>query len=552
MHKLCMKLIPGVVLVLLLGLSACTKARQTSEPITSPMPPQVATKIETAMKAPEKAIRMQALAPELREAYLKEVKGEFAVGTTVKINRESFKQVDEKYGLVEAEVSGQGIYALQLLLTGGEWVIFDMRPKEVAVRPATSIQALKQVANIVRTEAVICKLGFDKRTPVLFVHGLNGNGETWKRDTVQESVERLVDIAIDVFDYEDYHSRWVDHPNIGPKLAQHIACLANESRKAGGLGKVIVVAHSMGGLATRFAANQTDEFTGKKVGDSIGLVVTIGTPHKGTPISDVASALLQTACNFSVLPGPNKPPLDGIANCKEKLSAIFGMQAFMTSGKVDQLPVLPTQVPLLAIAGDVRSFVYYMGVPLPVFGSDLIVPVSSAAIGSKDVSKGGGVEIVKCLSVHPYPIGNPASCEHSNLIKDSTVKEKVVAGIQKYLDSIKVQPFTFYGLSLQLPPGWKVENGQQSDTKVIKQTQNCTGACARFEVWGPSNFGAGFFDECGLEKSSIKFGGKNATSYTFTCPTHKTILWLTEGPALGVFWNGDPHVEAILRTARWS
>ena len=45
--------------------------------------------------------------------------------------------------------------------------------------------------------------------------------------------------------------------------------------------KVIIVAHSMGGLATRFAASMRGPAMPRK----IGMVITIGTPNTGTPLA---------------------------------------------------------------------------------------------------------------------------------------------------------------------------------------------------------------------------------------------------------------------------
>src|SRR5215213_9458500 len=60
--------------------------------------------------------------------------------------------------------------------------------------------------------------------------------------------------------------------------ARHLArCLAKLPQR-----RLMLVGHSMGGLDARFAASRLDP------GRRIGHVVTLGTPHRGTPLADLA------------------------------------------------------------------------------------------------------------------------------------------------------------------------------------------------------------------------------------------------------------------------
>jgi len=121
--------------------------------------------------------------------------------------------------------------------------------------------------------------------PVLFVHGFNSSSQTWTRPatttwttydrTDNASAVELVggiDGALPVlFDYRDRALEWVDDPAIGPALADVIECLSRESGN-----KVIVIAHSMGGLATRFALGDP------VVAAEVSMVITLGTPNLGS------------------------------------------------------------------------------------------------------------------------------------------------------------------------------------------------------------------------------------------------------------------------------
>jgi predicted alpha/beta hydrolase family esterase len=87
---------------------------------------------------------------------------------------------------------------------------------------------------------------------VLLVHGYNSGPQTWNADT-RSTYASVSGVCIDVFDYKNWSTHWVTDSHIGPALAMRIDELASASSSGGGSGKVIIVAHSMGGLATRCA-----------------------------------------------------------------------------------------------------------------------------------------------------------------------------------------------------------------------------------------------------------------------------------------------------------
>jgi hypothetical protein len=113
------------------------------------------------------------------------------------------------------------------------------------------------------------------------------------------------------FDYSDHSLEWVTDPAIGRRLALAIACLADEHDRP-----VTIVAHSMGGLATRQA--QGEIVDGRRVSRSIARVVTVGTPFDGAQLlgfgggiaGDIASELITTAlraCNADFARTPRAP-----------------------------------------------------------------------------------------------------------------------------------------------------------------------------------------------------------------------------------------------------
>ncbi len=116
-------------------------------------------------------------------------------------------------------------------------------------------------------------------TPVLLVHGWNSDSNVWK--SMIQMLDTMPAVAVDSFDYRDVHDQWVDNPGIGQALAERIDCLSRQSTAAGGGGKVVIVAHSMGGLAARCAASPACS-GGPQVADKIGEVITLGTPNEGS------------------------------------------------------------------------------------------------------------------------------------------------------------------------------------------------------------------------------------------------------------------------------
>lgn len=162
-------------------------------------------------------------------------------------------------------------------------------------------------------------------TPVLFVHGINsgpgswtgtgtgtsgagpvpGTGQ-WPLQYVQGSLGSSK-VTGYTFDWSAYSGangttvEWVTtplKPSLGVRLAQAIDCIA---QRAG--HQVIIIAHSMGGLITQYAASIDP-------GD-IAVVFTLGTPYQGSYLASAASGqgpggglgllaqAIQARCGFS-------------------------------------------------------------------------------------------------------------------------------------------------------------------------------------------------------------------------------------------------------------
>jgi len=260
-----------------------------------------------------------------------------------------------------------------------------------------------------------------ENVPVVKVHGLGSQPAIM--DPLDVTVHSEVEgISTFNFDYEHVHNEWVTHEDIGPKLARYIDCLAQASLEGGGKGKVIVLAHSMGGLATRYAVNETvDE---RLVADEVGLVITIGTPHWGSDMAKLCESLgLMPQCRGSA-PLALRPDSSELAN----------------------LPEFPDSIPVRAIAGDVtlRDQLFETEFALDL-NSDVVVNIDSATAFSSDTTVGDGESVFECDGKYSrflgFITGIEATCEHTTMLSTDYIQEDVVQSIEAYLASIAEPEF---------------------------------------------------------------------------------------------------------------
>jgi pimeloyl-ACP methyl ester carboxylesterase len=270
-------------------------------------------------------------------------------------------------------------YMVRLYRTpAGRWLLVETVPTGAATRAASAATARPVSASLLSQDMVAapssCAVDVGTRVPVILVHGWNGSPADWGSPSDGGSMIHVIasmpGVYAEPFDYHQFASSWVTNPAIGPALAQRIDCLARSSLRGGGLGKVILVDHSMGGLATRYAASQT--VGGRRVSDELGLVVTIGTPNLGTAWANFADPLQAAICNSAgtVGPFPSGSP------CGD-YSALQGLSR--DSAQISALPWLPPSVPLRAIAGDVTlSATLFNNTVTDDTSSNLLVGVNSA------------------------------------------------------------------------------------------------------------------------------------------------------------------------------
>lgn len=116
--------------------------------------------------------------------------------------------------------------------------------------------------------------------PVVLVHGWTGSPLSGTAAALKSRLGGK--ISTFTFDYSKWAADWPTNANIAPCLAQYVAQVSAAYLHAGGDGKVILVAHSMGGLAIRYASSAqytSDPITAAEA----PLIISLDTPYLGSP-----------------------------------------------------------------------------------------------------------------------------------------------------------------------------------------------------------------------------------------------------------------------------
>ncbi len=231
-------------------------------------------------------------------------------------------------------------------------------------------------------------------------------------------LQRIAGTAVFTFDYHDYSARWVDDSHIGPALGHAIDCLYQATGE-----KVIVVAHSMGGLATRYALAQPGE-KGVDRAKEVSNVITFGTPETGSLVALLGetaadygaatnSALALIRLLLSVCGHAATRSLDTGTPCDTLDPRVRAADSEAThalqpgSTKLAELKPFPAGVTVHALYGDTTFIVQQYGwfnkrwdvAKVPV--GDLVVMPGSATHGVKLTRKAS-------CSYQLSPIRNPA------------------------------------------------------------------------------------------------------------------------------------------------
>jgi pimeloyl-ACP methyl ester carboxylesterase len=293
--------------------------------------------------------------------------------------------------------------------------------------------------------------------PVLFVHGLDSSPAIWEQKPgtpITSQVAALPGVTAWTYDYSKVAVQWVTDPQIGLGLAGAITCLAQATGK-----QVIVVAHSMGGLATEWAVNQigTD---GVSVASHVAKVITVGTPTKGslsgaiavegTEGIEAAVSLLGGAGGKALVAGVEaaRSACAGsvIKNPQEDFCSWFGLDEtpagkalLYGSPELAALPPWPASLPVVAMAGNFDETLSVGDITDKVPLGDLVVSLGSATA----YDNAGSPLVFTCPGVSLYDLvfhHDDQLCYHHNLPRNPQIEAAVIEQIKQALPPTLTQP----------------------------------------------------------------------------------------------------------------
>jgi pimeloyl-ACP methyl ester carboxylesterase len=319
-----------------------------------------------------------------------------------------------------------------------------------------------------------CQNDFGTKTPVLLVHGFHEKTDVWA--SLTKAIQRDVPNAavIPPFDYPS--TQWVTDRDVAPKLAAVISCLAADSARNGGPGKIIIVAHSMGGLAVRCAVSAACVKSAAASPAQVGLEITLGTPNTGSLLATAGNGLSdagQVSCeailfieNGLTLPCPDVLGWLFGANTPAARALEDGVNG-KPSPAIASLPALPSTVPLDAIAGQVTvtTSLFQLGTfritgQLADLG-DLVVSEASALDDAPPTSPahpgtsaqhpghGAGAVTVPCGTVSVAtlagvgpPVPPSVTCWHNTETTNATWQADVLSAISDAVTAFGPAPCT--------------------------------------------------------------------------------------------------------------
>lgn len=259
-----------------------------------------------------------------------------------------------------------------------------------------------------------------RAVPVIFVHGWTDEAASLECGPMWNKIASIPNAYPIAFDYRDANRNWVTDPRIGKALKERIEQLAQASLEGGGAGKVIVIGHSMGGLATREAAGL---LRAEAVRD-IDLVVTLGTPHNGSWVAGLTPIEIKGIWHF--LPDQLKR--------WSKFDAAISMAP--GSDALNKLPSFPLGIAVDTIASEVSFVTNIFSVevlltnPLLPAGSDLVVDSASARGG---YSAGSAH---RCGNHNVLNANRQVPCWHGGLMSYSPAIDEVLNRIQPRITAL--------------------------------------------------------------------------------------------------------------------
>jgi pimeloyl-ACP methyl ester carboxylesterase len=321
-------------------------------------------------------------------------------------------------------------------------------------------------------------------TVVILVHGFASSAAAWTSGapSMESSLSALAGVHPVTFDYSSVADHWVTDPKIGPALAKMIECYADLSTAAHGPGKVILVGHSMGGLAIRCALAESCGGVADNAG-RVAQVITLDTPNTGSywqpphsgGVEDGTFGALGVFClTVSWAELRQNDLLNSMCTYLHSLATSDAAHGFIQGSKeLQALPPIPKGIPVHALAG-LASF------GTEIFGyhsdaspaGDLVVSVDSAGAESTDHPPTTIIDCGKWYVQYTTPQlkiwksllwVQPGICWHGSETGNPAFVKAVTAWVSGYV--ARFQPLTYQDLrSAPVPAlceftGGKLANG---------------------------------------------------------------------------------------------
>jgi pimeloyl-ACP methyl ester carboxylesterase len=272
--------------------------------------------------------------------------------------------------------------------------------------------------------------------PVVFIHGISSSWAMWEPSSatsIAGQAARIKGVTVWTFDYAYHSLDWVRDPAIGPAFADAISCLSRASGH-----KVIVVAHSMGGLATQYAIG----YPGSPAAGDVAELITIGTPYQGSPLLShmqkvvsgsegvsaagadlayvvTAEALLSACAGVATHTDSNPCWLVSV------LRSPVGTALEENSPDIKGLPSWPNDLPVLDTAGDI-SKVQVFTVSFTAIGDGAVSLASATGHDTtgQPVVQHCPAETIVQFAFHPGP------CFHTHLPNDPKIINAILGAIR--------------------------------------------------------------------------------------------------------------------------
>lgn len=246
-----------------------------------------------------------------------------------------------------------------------------------------------------------------------------------------------------VFSYAKHSLNWVTDPNVGAPLVETITCLSAKSHH-----KVVVVAHSMGGLATQYALGQESvPADGQRVSAHVAKVVTLGTPYRGSWFLTVAQALTIGLDVGAAVGGDWH--LVAAAEAMLSWCAKWGQEAHLTGARspcdlLIAVPRSPVGRALIVGSKDLRDLTPWPDATVPRLGLagdmqvqiPLLISKVNAAVGDLPVTVDSATAVPEksAPAACPVPIEVwrwfTSPCFHLALHKNPTLVGAVLAAVK--------------------------------------------------------------------------------------------------------------------------